>query len=254
MYTKIKNLEVDPLDYFDLYDVARSEKYADRQNLNVEIVSRLENKIYLPKNDSSKISIKFKFSDRSRDNSVYIDDILSFRGSVVVNGSGNNIFVSNSNQKITCNIDVRGQNNELVIGRDTSINQANLLVDGDGNSLTIGDECMLSYGIRIRTSDSHAIVDLKSRKQINYSQNVAIGPRVWIASNVMILKGVTIGEGSVVAASSVVTKAVPAISLVAGVPAKIIRKNVSWSRASLPKQVEIDRIVDHFESAGLLED
>ena len=44
----------------------------------------------------------------------------------------------------------------------------------------------------------------------------------------MILKGVTIGEGAVVAAGAVVTKDVPAYTLVAGVPAKVIKENIQW--------------------------
>jgi acetyltransferase-like isoleucine patch superfamily enzyme len=44
----------------------------------------------------------------------------------------------------------------------------------------------------------------------------------------MILKGVTMGNGAVVAAGAIVTKDVPERSLVAGVPAKVIRENVEW--------------------------
>ncbi len=51
-----------------------------------------------------------------------------------------------------------------------------------------------------------------------------IGDDIWIGANAVILPGVTIGSHSVVAAGSVVTKDVPPHSLVAGVPAKIIRQ------------------------------
>lgn len=47
--------------------------------------------------------------------------------------------------------------------------------------------------------------------------------------NVIVLKGVTIGEGAVVAASSLVNKDVPPHCLVAGVPAKVMKTDVSWS-------------------------
>ena len=47
---------------------------------------------------------------------------------------------------------------------------------------------------------------------------------MWIGSNSTILKGVTIGEGSVVAAGAVVTKDVPPMTVVAGVPAKVMRR------------------------------
>jgi acetyltransferase-like isoleucine patch superfamily enzyme len=53
---------------------------------------------------------------------------------------------------------------------------------------------------------------------------VIIEDDVWIATRATILKGVTIGHGSVIAAGAVVTKSVPPKSIVAGVPAKVIKK------------------------------
>ena len=53
---------------------------------------------------------------------------------------------------------------------------------------------------------------------------VVIGNNVWIGDKATILSGVTIGDGAIVAANSVVTKDVPAYSVVAGVPAKVIKR------------------------------
>ncbi|MDE6574416.1 MAG: acyltransferase [Muribaculaceae bacterium] len=50
--------------------------------------------------------------------------------------------------------------------------------------------------------------------------------RVWIGANVTILPGVTVGEGAVIAAGAVVTKNVPARTVVGGVPAKILKSLV----------------------------
>ncbi len=52
---------------------------------------------------------------------------------------------------------------------------------------------------------------------------IHIGKRVWIGSNATVLPGVTIGDGAVVAAGAVVTRDVPANTVVGGVPAKVIR-------------------------------
>ena len=57
---------------------------------------------------------------------------------------------------------------------------------------------------------------------------MVIGSHVWIGCNVLILKGVTVGDGAVIAAGSVVTKDVPAASLVGGNPARILKENVTW--------------------------
>ena len=60
------------------------------------------------------------------------------------------------------------------------------------------------------------------------SAPIHIGNHVWVGVRAIILKGVTIGDGAIIAAGSVVTRDVPANTLVGGVPAKIIKDNISW--------------------------
>jgi maltose O-acetyltransferase len=62
------------------------------------------------------------------------------------------------------------------------------------------------------------------RRHLGIAKPVTIGDDVWIGGNAVILPGVTIGNNCVVAAGAVVTKDVPANSLVAGVPARIIKQ------------------------------
>jgi acetyltransferase-like isoleucine patch superfamily enzyme len=90
--------------------------------------------------------------------------------------------------------------------------------------IKIGEGTTIGWGVEILDSDLHYIV----RDDFEISKPVLIGSHVWIGSRAMILKGVTIGSGSVVACGAVVTSDVPENSLVAGVPAKIIKKDVHW--------------------------
>ncbi len=90
--------------------------------------------------------------------------------------------------------------------------------------IEIGKGVVISEHVTIRDSDDHEMVG--STKA--FTQPIKIGNHVWIGLNVTILKGVTIGDGAIVAAGSVVTKDVPPHSIVAGVPAKIIKENVQW--------------------------
>jgi len=92
------------------------------------------------------------------------------------------------------------------------------------NRIKIGNQVYIGDDVAIRDSDGHEIIG--SGKPM--SLPIIIGDHVWIGAKVTIVKGVTIGEGSVVAAGAVVTKDVPAHCLVAGVPAKVIKENVSW--------------------------
>ena len=88
--------------------------------------------------------------------------------------------------------------------------------------ISIGEMCLFGEQVIIRDDDSHGIDDRPQRAPIT------IGDKVWVGMRAMILKGVTIGGGAVVAAGSVVTRDVPAGALVGGVPARIIRKNITW--------------------------
>jgi acetyltransferase-like isoleucine patch superfamily enzyme len=98
----------------------------------------------------------------------------------------------------------------------------------NNTSLSIGDECLFSDQISIWTSDHHSIIDLETGEQINHPADIKIGNRVWISQGAHILKGVEIGDGSIVGAKSVVNCSIPRTELWAGVPAKPLKKNVSW--------------------------
>lgn len=99
------------------------------------------------------------------------------------------------------------------------------------DSITIGHHVVISERVVLRDSDNHTIMDSESMtagKSV-VTAPIVVGDHVWIGMNVIVLKGVTIGEGSIVAAGSVVNKDVPPRCLVAGVPAKVVKSNVSWN-------------------------
>lgn len=88
--------------------------------------------------------------------------------------------------------------------------------------ITIGKRCAIASGTRIVTATHDPDVLPVSRVGINKSVN--IGEDVWIGTSAIILPGVTVHDGAIIAAGAVVTHDVPADSMVAGVPAKFIRK------------------------------
>ena len=92
------------------------------------------------------------------------------------------------------------------------------------NHIEIGENVIISENVIIRDSDNHQITGGNSM-----FAPVIIKDNAWIGMSAIILKGVTVGEGAIVAAGSVVTKDVPPHTIVAGVPARVIKKDVYYT-------------------------
>jgi acetyltransferase-like isoleucine patch superfamily enzyme len=109
---------------------------------------------------------------------------------------------------------------DVVIGDHTRVGLHNTII----GPVKIGSHVNLAQGITV-TALNHTFTNPEKRidEQGVSTTPVAIGDDIWIGANAVILPGVTIGEHSVVAAGAVVTKDVPPHSLVAGVPARIIK-------------------------------
>jgi maltose O-acetyltransferase len=89
--------------------------------------------------------------------------------------------------------------------------------------ITIGDRCLIGDLVSIYDCDFHEINPVSRNRSAGLTKPVIIGNNVWLGGRVIVLKGVAIGDNSVIAAASVVTKPIPANSIAAGNPAKVIR-------------------------------
>jgi len=111
----------------------------------------------------------------------------------------------------------------ILIGDRTSIGRRSTI--SSAGSITIGEDCVISYDVSILDHD-HLTQD-KSIKptdgKITQAQYISLGDECFIGAKSTILKGVTLGKHCVVGANSVVTKSFPAYSVIAGVPARLIR-------------------------------
>jgi acetyltransferase-like isoleucine patch superfamily enzyme len=115
-----------------------------------------------------------------------------------------------------------GRQAHLSIGDGTYVTCDSMIVAA--TSIRIGAGCAISWGVQILDTSFHRISTDPA-----VAEPVVIEDRVWIASHATILKGVRIGRGSIVATGAVVTKDVPPRSLVAGIPARVIRSDVDWA-------------------------
>ncbi len=90
----------------------------------------------------------------------------------------------------------------------------------DHGGVTIGEGSQIGHNVVFATLN-HGIAP--SDRYHTYPKPIRLGRNVWVGSNATILSGVTIGDNAIVAAGAVVTKDVPANTIVGGVPAKVIR-------------------------------
>lgn len=106
----------------------------------------------------------------------------------------------------------------ITVGKNVFINSCCNFQDQGG--ISIGDGSLIGHRAMLATLNHGFAPDDRGTL---YPLPIIIGKNVWIGASSTILPGVTIGDNAVVAAGAVVTKDVPANSVVAGVPAKILR-------------------------------
>ncbi|HTH56124.1 MAG TPA: acyltransferase [Cyclobacteriaceae bacterium] len=136
---------------------------------------------------------------------------ISNRGTIIV---GNRVAIWSVFDRTKFFVHPKGI---LTIGPYSRINGVHIAVK---NSVTIGQRVRIGPYTFIMDSDFHDTYDRSKEGKV---MPVIIEDDVWIASRVTILKGVTVGSGAVIAAGSVITHDVPKKTLVAGVPAKVIK-------------------------------
>ena len=107
----------------------------------------------------------------------------------------------------------------LEIGDNVFINYGTSLVAA--RHVKIGDDCLIGTHVMVMDTDFHRVED---KAWDTTGAPVIIGDRVWLANRSIVLKGVTIGDDAVVAAGAVVTRDVPARCVVAGSPARVVRR------------------------------
>lgn len=127
-------------------------------------------------------------------------------------------------------VDIYGNNGRIKIGKKTSIYDGVMQVTTNG-SIEIGEMCLLSDSIGLYQNDNHLIFDKVTGKRINQNKNIQIGNHVWVGNEVVLLAGAVIPDNCIIGSRTVTSRAFDEKNaVIAGQPAKIIRKNVVWAR------------------------
>jgi len=161
---------------------------------------------------------------------IELNGTLEFNSNSIINNGRTGILRMDKNSRLVINGKFQfmyGSDVVLFSGAELKLGK-NSYINSDcrircHQKIEIGNGCAISHDFTVMDSDAH-FIDMQEK-----TKPVKIGNHVWIGTRVTVLKGVHIGDGAVIAAGSVVTKDVPADSLVAGVPAKVIRGKVTWS-------------------------
>ena len=122
----------------------------------------------------------------------------------------------------------------LFWGARASSNGTSIVLSGEGMSVIVGEDCMFAADTVIRTSDLHSILSLEDGSWLNPPESVLLEPHVWVGQEAMLLKGSHVGTGSIIGAKALVNGPIPPVSAAAGLPAKVIKRGVSWDRAARP--------------------
>ena len=155
------------------------------------------------------------------------------RSKIRINGDNNHIIIKGTNHKIySIKVTEIKDNNKITIGNNF-YQTGFLKIDFANNSnlnFEIGDNCMFGQNINFMLGDFHKIIDLKTSEQTNKSKSgIKIGNHVWIARDVKVLKDISIPNNTIIATQSLVTKSfTEENTLIGGVPAKILKQDVTW--------------------------
>jgi acetyltransferase-like isoleucine patch superfamily enzyme len=110
---------------------------------------------------------------------------------------------------------------DLFLGKNVIIGD-NVFLKTDGQ-IVIGDNTRFSRNITIYSVNHNYMGNLLPYDHTLIKRKVVIGKNVWVGMNVNIVPGVTIGDGAIIGMGSTVTKDVPALAIVGGNPAKVLK-------------------------------
>ena len=187
---------------------------------------------------------------KGNNNHIRFKDAYLRKVRIDIQGNDNLISIASDTHLENCTITMKGSHFLLKIGNDCYFNNqlfcfeeahASIIVGSEvvsygghmaaaekNTRIVIGDNVILAKFHDIRTTDSHSILDRKTKQRINPGADVRIGNRAFIGEHATILKGVTIGDGAFIGIRSLAARDIPDHTLAAGVPAKILKDDIEW--------------------------
>lgn len=172
------------------------------------------------------------------------------KSTITFNGNNAVVYLCESRNDYYLSLNMN-HNNVFYMGRNNYMNGTLNITLSEQKHCLIGDDCLLSFGIWMRTADPHLVFRSSDQKRVNLSKSIYIGDHVWIGQSAYILKGTRIDSGSIIGAMSLVAgKKIPHNESWAGNPCKQIAEGVFWDGSCVhrwtEKQTELSMDFDKF--------
>ena len=185
-------------------------------------------------------------------NRILIENGCELNGNSVifVNGNKHNIYIGNNTKFTDVRISCFIENSRLIINEHATFMKNVCFVLHKDDIIEIDSDCLVSFDVVFQVGDGHSIFDIHTGKNINcgvqreengiqYSNSIQLERHVWVGRRSIILGGNTIiREGSIVGAGAFVKGQYNYNNvIIAGVPAKIKKKDVAWSRKDFSESI-----------------
>lgn len=206
-------------------------------------------------NNPQKIpkGLKIIFKDNCHNSIIKFSETSKFCNTlIVIHNSGSKVHIGEETNFNNLLIDLSsGATQQLIVGNYSTFFGGEIILR-DTSKLIIGENCLFDKGLKIYTTDFHTIYDNSTRKVLNETPELLhIGNHVWVGTEALILKKGSIGDNSVVAGRAIVTENFSNEQniILAGNPAKIIKKNICWDRDTIPNfKIKEERKINNGQS------
>lgn len=210
---------------FDQYVAKKNSKI--KKAIAGDLTDSVNNIVNAPTN-LIKCYVQFKGGN----NSVSIHPEANLKNLFIEFLGDNSVVEIGKNVSLSANLRL-GYNCEVKIGDSVSSTNGVYMTCAEKTKIEIGSDCMFATNNQIRTDDAHAIYDCNTGLRVNKSSDISIGKHVWIGYGATVLGGSKIGDGCIIGMGSIVKKKFPNNCVVAGIPAKVIKKDVFWQRPNV---------------------
>lgn len=169
------------------------------------------------------------------DNALLVEGNVTLRHvKIFIKGNHNRIHIAKDCSMTFTNMHIEQENNRVLVHEGTTMHgreyKAVQFELDEGTTIEIGEDCMISNDVIFRTTDSHSIVD-EAGHRLNPGKNIHIGKHCWIGMRTVLMKGVELPDHVVVGAGTLCTKSFTQSGVViAGQPARVVKKNITWDR------------------------